>query len=250
MIWIRRRVSPRSVSRDTSPRAGVIGGSAPPAQAASAPAMRARPDWVCRATMKLREGQNAPNFDMTDIDGRRVSLAGYVGRTVLVSFHRAAVCPLCNLRTWHMIRRYALYQRAGLEVIAFVESSPDRAHFYLDRQRAPFPIIADREGEVYARYGLGSSLLSVAWARLMRWSSFREAAKLHIGGGVVRNITHMDGRMGRLPGDFLIGPDGRVRLAYYGRDPGDFILFSDLERAAFGAPVPEAAITQAAASRY
>lgn len=187
---------------------------------------------------------------MTDLYGRRVSLANYLGRSVLLSFHRAAVCPLCNLRMWHLIRRYPVYQRAGLEVITFFESAPDRAHYYLDRQRAPFPIIADRDNNVYGRYGLGSSLLGVAWAFMTRRSMYREAARLAIGGSTVENVTHMDGRMGRLPGDFVIGPDGRVRLAYYGRDPGDFMLFSDLERVAFGAPLPEDAMGLPQGARY
>jgi hypothetical protein len=52
----------------------------------------------------------------------------------------------------------------------------------------------------------------------------------------------MDGRFGRLPGDFLVGPDGRIGLVYYGRDAGDFLLFRDLERAAFGAPMSDAAL--------
>lgn len=200
--------------------------------------------------MKLREGQVAPLFDLTDIYGRQVSLANYLGRSVLISFNRAAVCPFCNLRTWHLIRRYPAYQRAGLEVIAFFESSPERAHFYLDRQRAPYPIIADREHRVYGRYGLGSSLFGGLWALLTRQAAFSDAAARGVGVGLVENVTRMDGRMGRLPGDFLIGPDGRVRLAYYGRDAGDFLLFSDLERVAFGAPLPESSVTSPSGARY
>ncbi len=186
---------------------------------------------------------------MTDIYGRRVSLANYLGQNVLLTFNRAAVCPLCNLRTWHLIRRYPAYQRAGLEVIAFFESSPERAHYYLDRQRAPYPIIADLSHNVYDRYGLGASLwgslVTIFTKRAMR----REAKSRGVGVGLVENITRMDGHMGRLPGDFLIEPDGRIRLAYYGRDAGDFLLFSDLERAAFGAPLPESSLNLPLGSR-
>ena len=60
----------------------------------------------------------------------------------------------------------------------------------------------------------------------------------------------MDGKLARLPGDFLIGPDGRVRLAHYGRDAGDFLMFRDLEMAAFGAPLEERLVAQAPAPRF
>lgn len=192
--------------------------------------------------MRLRAGQFAPDFDVSDIYGRRVALERYRGRLTLLSFHRAAVCPLCNLRLAHLIRRAPAYRRAGMEIIAFFESSTVRAHYYLDRQRAPFPIIADPSREVYIRYGLESSFLGAAWARMTRWGGYREAAQLGVGGSVIENITRMDGRFGRLPGDFLVGPDGRIALTYYGRDAGDFLLFRDLERAAFGAPMSEAAL--------
>jgi len=66
----------------------------------------------------------------------------------------------------------------------------------------------------------------------------REAIERGVSVGLVENIARMDGRKGLLPADFLIGPDGRIRLAYHGRDAGDFLLFSDLERMAFGAPLP------------
>jgi hypothetical protein len=33
----------------------------------------------------------------------------------------------------------------------------------------------------------------------------------------------VDGRFGRLPADFLIDPGGRILLAYYGLDLGDFL---------------------------
>ena len=179
--------------------------------------------------MRLKAGQQAPRFEAQDLFGRRVSLADYRGKTLLLSFYRAAVCPLCNMRTAQLVDRYPAYQRRGLSIIAFFESSPAYTHRYLDRLRVPFPVIADLECTVYALYGLESSWLGAAWARLFRGATYREAARRHIGGNIIENVFRMDGRFGRLPGDFLIGPDLRIRTAYYGRDAGDFMLLSELE---------------------
>ncbi len=202
--------------------------------------------------MKLRTGQLAPSFAMRDLYGRPTSLDAYRGQSVLISFNRAAVCPLCNVRTYHLIRRYPLYQRMGLNLIAFFESSPERAHDYLDRLQAPYPVVADRSHEVYDAYGLGASFLGAMWALLRRRDVYREASHLHLGAGMnlLENTLKMDGKLARLPGDFLIGPDGRVRLAHYGRDAGDFLMFRDLEIAAFGAPLDERLVEQAAAPRF
>jgi hypothetical protein len=160
--------------------------------------------------------------------GRRISLADYYGRRTLLAFHRAANCPLCNLRLWHLINRYPAYQRQGLAVIAFFESAPDYAYQYLDRLRPPFPLVADLALKVYNLYGLESALMGALVARLTRWSAYRQARRLRIGGHPWLNPLTMDGHVGRLPADFLLGPDMRIRTAYYGRDAGDFLLFSEI----------------------
>ncbi len=202
--------------------------------------------------MKLRPGQVAPAFALPDIYGSTVSLEDYRGGSVLVSFNRAAVCPLCNVRMYHLIRRYPLYRQMGLSMISFFESSPERARFYLDRLQSPYPIVADQSHTVYDAYGLGASFLGGLWALLTRRGVYREASRLRLGAGenLWENTWKMDGKLARLPGDFLIGPDGVVKLVYYGRDAGDFLMFRDLEIAAFGAPIDERLITQSPGPRY
>lgn len=179
--------------------------------------------------MRLRPGQPAPLFDTIDIYGRRVRLEDYYGYKVLVSFHRAAVCPLCNMRTYHMINRYPQYQARGLAVISFWDSTPRQARQYLDRLHAPFPIIADREHAVYARYGLESSLFGALRARIMRNSVYREAAQKHLGAPTPVDAFLAGRSLGRLPGDFLLTPSLRIAHAYYGHDAGDFMLFSEID---------------------
>lgn len=180
--------------------------------------------------MRLKAGQPAPNFTERDMYERTVSLSQYWGRKVLLSFYRAAVCPLCNLRLRYMIDHHDDYRRQGLEIIAFFESSPEMVRRYLERQRPPFPVIPDLGRVVYEQYGLESSFFGAAKARLMRGSQYREAARYRIGGGFWLNIFHMDGVFGRRPADFLLGADLRVQTVYYGRDAGDFMPFAEIDR--------------------
>ncbi|HLJ80242.1 MAG TPA: peroxiredoxin-like family protein [Ktedonobacterales bacterium] len=176
--------------------------------------------------MRLLIGQMAPDFEVRDLSGRPVALAAYRGAYVLLSFYRFAVCPVCNVRMWQLAQQAPAYQRRGLYFIACVESSEANTHFYLDRVNYPFPLIPALGSGLYRAYGLETSVLGVAKGMLTRQNVYREAARLQLGGW---NIRRFDGAFGRLPADFLIGPDGRVLLAYYGRDHGDFLQPAELD---------------------
>lgn len=179
--------------------------------------------------MRLKPGSPAPLFAGTDVYGRPVALENYVGWHLLLSFYRAAVCPLCTLRLAHLIDRAPAYARQRLALIAVFESTPAATRQYMGSLHVPFPVIGDVEGGLYARYGLQPALLPTAWSWIRRRRDFREAARRGLGGTVWQNLTETPGPMGRLPGDFLIGPDLRIERAYYGRDAGDFMLFREID---------------------
>src|SRR5262249_48142474 len=179
--------------------------------------------------MRLKVGDLAPAFAAIDLYGRRVSPLDSAGQILLLSFNRSAVCPLCNVRLSLLISRYQEYRQRGVQVMAVFESSPDYLHYYLDRQHPPFPVVVDLEHVSYSLYGLETSLWGVIKARLTRGSTYREAARKGIGGNFYYNMAHMDGNFNRMPADFVIGPDMRIRFAYYGRDAGDFAMFSQLD---------------------
>jgi peroxiredoxin Q/BCP len=179
--------------------------------------------------MRLKVGQPAPQFTVQDLAGHPIHLRQYFGTHVLLSFNRAAVCPLCNIRMYLLAERYAAYRAQGLNVLAFFESSPELAQEYLPRLRAPFPFIPDLEGVVYERYGLGTSWIGTARGTLRR-SVYREARRLDLGiWQLIRGFLAMDGHKFRMPAEFVLGPEQTIRIAHYGQDAGDFLKFSEIE---------------------
>jgi thioredoxin-dependent peroxiredoxin len=176
--------------------------------------------------MQLLVGQQAPDFITKDLYGNRVALEDYRGVCLLLSFYRFAVCPVCNIRMWRLSQHVDDYRRRGLHFVACVESSPENIRFYLDRLNYPFPLIPHLGGKLYNTYGLESSALRVFKGMVVHAGIYVEASRRHLGGW---NIARFDGKFGRLPADFLIGPDGRVLLAYYGRDHGDFLPLEQLD---------------------
>jgi peroxiredoxin Q/BCP len=176
--------------------------------------------------VQLLVGQQAPDFSVRDLYGNRVALEDYRGVCLLLSFYRFAVCPVCNIRMWRLSQHVAAYNRLGLHFVACIESSPDNMHFYLDRLNCPFPLIPNLGGHLYDLYGLRSSPLRVFKGMAVHADIYLDAARRNLGGW---NVFRFDGNFGRLPADFLIGPDGRLLLAHYGRDHGDFLPLDQLD---------------------
>ena len=174
--------------------------------------------------MRLSSGYPAAAFTATTIDGETVSLTQFAGNPVLLMFLRYASCPMCNLRVHDVARRYAHLHEHGLEIIAFFHSSANSVRAHAGRRRYPFRLIADPALTVYRLYGVETSwwrlLLStvrpgfyIDWLRSMRHGFW---------GGVAW-------QMGKMPADFLIGPDGRIAIAHYGADIGDHLPFATID---------------------
>ena len=176
--------------------------------------------------MRLKPGDAAIPFSAETIEGKTISLKDFAGKPLLLMFYRYASCPMCNLRIRDFAQHYRRLHERGLEVVAFFHSPARNIRANAGKQHIPFHLVADPKFKVYQSYRIETSwprfFLSmllpsfyVDWIRAMRYG---------IWGGV-------DWQMGKMPADFLIGPDGRIVKAYYGRDIGDHLPMTEVEAA-------------------
>jgi thioredoxin-dependent peroxiredoxin len=171
--------------------------------------------------MRLLFGQKAPQFDVLDVDGRRITLQDYRGVFLLLSFYRFAGCPICNVRMRELAQKASEYRTNGLHLLACIDSRVERVDQELDRDSYPFPLIAGLGGDLYQKYGVEWSVPRAVRGLLTRAGALFQARNRNVSSWIPhRNV---DGRFGRLPADFLIDPGGRILLAYYGQDLGDFL---------------------------
>jgi peroxiredoxin len=171
--------------------------------------------------MRLLVGQKAPQFDVVDVDGRRITLEDYRGVFLLLSFYRFAGCPICNVRMWQLAQKAAAYRTHGLHLLACIDSVVERVDRELDRAVYPFPLIAGLGGDLCEKYGVESSVPRAVKGLLRRPGALLQARNRNFSSWIPRR--NIDGRFGRLPADFLIDPGGRILLAFYGQDLGDFL---------------------------
>jgi hypothetical protein len=83
-------------------------------------------------------------------------------------------------------------------------------------------VVADPGRELYARYGVGRSWRGLLMSMLVPsfYWRFLRATALGFWGGAVDDSMHT------MPADFLVSPDGVIRLAHYGRHIGDHVPIS------------------------
>jgi peroxiredoxin Q/BCP len=176
--------------------------------------------------MRLHAGDLTPTLRVDDAFGVPVEIPRAGSRLLLLSFFRNAGCAICNLRLAHLIDRFPTYDRAGLDAVAVFELSPERVRQQLAGRNVPFPVVADPDASLYDRYGVETSAEKVA--ATMRRPDTQAIARAAAAAGF--SLAHEAGsNFDRIPADFLIDPNGVVRIAHYAEFVTDHLPFDVIE---------------------
>ena len=132
-------------------------------------------------------GDSAPDLDLEAADGRRIALADYAGRDVIVYFYPKAFTPGCTTEACDFRDSIASLRGAGYEVLGVSSDSPERLAEFAAAEHLPFPLLSDPEGATAKAWG--------TWG----------------------NKTLPDGReiTGTLRSTFVVDGDGRLVVADY-----------------------------------
>ncbi|MCI0334289.1 MAG: AhpC/TSA family protein [Planctomycetes bacterium] len=177
--------------------------------------------------MRLEPQQAAPPFSVEAIDGETRTLEQFAGKPLLLMFHRYAACPMCNIRLHDFAKRFPALHQRGLEAIAFFHSPANEIRKHAGRRQYPFALAADPKFRAYRRYGVETSWsrLAMSVARPSVYAELVRALRQGFRGG---KPTF---RLAQMPADFLIGPDGRIRIAFYARNIADHLPPREIEDA-------------------
>jgi thiol-disulfide isomerase/thioredoxin len=102
---------------------------------------------------KRLEGKAAPGFTLTSLDGKKVSLADYKGRPVLVNFW-ATWCAPCKLEMPWFEQFRQQYKGQGFEILGIAEddASKDEIEKSVKKIGVSYPILLT-DGKVAPKYG-------------------------------------------------------------------------------------------------
>ena len=130
----------------------------------------------------IETGEPAPPFTLEDGSGRRVSLADYAGRNVVLYFYPKDDTPGCTKEACGFRDAWAEIQDLGVTVLGVSPDDTASHRRFAEKYRLPFPLLSDPERKVMKAYGAFGEKTS--YGRKVE--------------GVIRSTV-------------WIGPDGKVR---------------------------------------
>jgi len=108
-------------------------------------------------------GQHAPGLvtvagaqqiQLTDLDGRRIELADFVGRPIWIVFWKTA-CPPCEDEAPDVLASYRAHQADGLVVLAIdVWDTAEVVREYQGTHNLPYPVVLDPTAALKDEYGI------------------------------------------------------------------------------------------------
>ena len=122
-------------------------------------------DYELMMNGNVKIGQKAPEFDAITSFGPK-SLNDYKGKWLVLFSHPGDFTPVCTTEMIAFARAYTYFQKSNTELLGLsIDSNPSHLAWIYDIYcrtgiELPFPIIADRNGQIARKYGMISNDVS------------------------------------------------------------------------------------------
>jgi peroxiredoxin Q/BCP len=102
----------------------------------------------------IEQGQDAPEFELPDQDGRAVKLSDFRGQPVVVYFYPKAATPGCTVQACGVRDHKADYADVGAVVLGISPDPVAKVKKFHDKEGLNFALLADEGHHVADAYGI------------------------------------------------------------------------------------------------
>ena len=102
----------------------------------------------------IEQGDQAPDFELADQDGRMVKLSDFRGAPVVVYFYPKADTPGCTTQACGVRDHRADYSKAGAVVLGISPDPVSKVKKFHDKHDLTFELLADPDHAVADSYGV------------------------------------------------------------------------------------------------
>src|SRR5690349_7063573 len=105
-------------------------------------------------TLKLKEGDKAPDFSAPTNGGGTTALAELKGKNVILYFYPRDDTPGCTKEACAFRDHFADFKKKGTVVLG-VSVDPVKSHDkFVEKFKLPFPLLADVDKRIVEAYGV------------------------------------------------------------------------------------------------
>jgi peroxiredoxin len=156
----------------------------------------------------IKIGQKAPNFELPNAEGKRVSLDRLLEKgPVVITFYRGDWCPYCNLQLRALQAKLSDIHALGATLVAISPQVPDGSMSKDEIRKMGFVVLSDQDAKVTSQYGLAWKVPEFLEEH-MRVDRNLDLEKINNGNASILPI----------PGSFVLGVDGYVKWSYVNVD--------------------------------
>lgn len=102
----------------------------------------------------LTVGSKAPDFTLTDREGRAVSLSDFRGKKVVIYFYPKDNTPGCTRQACAFAGAYAAFREKNVEVIGISRDSTASHQRFAEKYSLPFILLSDPDRAAIEAYGV------------------------------------------------------------------------------------------------
>lgn len=143
---------------------------------------------------KLKAGDPAPDFALTDQDGNKVSLGDYKGKKLLLYFYPKASTPGCTTQACSVKDNSSQLDSLNIARVGMSPDKPEKQKKFEEKYSLNFPLLSDEEHVTAEAYG--------AWGEKSMYG------KKYM--GIIRS-------------SFLIDEEGKIIDAWYKVKPAETV---------------------------
>jgi peroxiredoxin Q/BCP len=102
----------------------------------------------------IEQGQQAPDFELPDQDGRSVKLSDYRGQPVVLYFYPKAATPGCTVQACGVRDHEADYANVNAVVFGISPDPVAKVKKFHEKEELNFSLLADEDHAVAESYGV------------------------------------------------------------------------------------------------
>ena len=102
----------------------------------------------------MKKGDMAPDFTLTDKEGRNVTLSGFRGRKVVLYFYPKDNTPGCTRQACAFAGFFAEFRKRDVVVIGISRDSVESHRKFAEKYNLPFILLSDPELQAIQAYGV------------------------------------------------------------------------------------------------